>query len=174
MRTIHKPLTGVPSFYEPYLSKVPDDGQLGRHLQEILTETIALTRPLTEEQLNYRYAEGKWTIKDILVHLSDCERVIMYRAMRMGRGDRTNLPGFDENLFVENAHASKRTLEDILAELAAGRAFSIVFIQSLSEEALDAEGTANGYPLSCRLLVNHLYGHHRHHLEVIKERYLAS
>jgi uncharacterized damage-inducible protein DinB len=173
MRIIPKPVTGIPSFYEPYLSKVPDDGKLLMHLNDILTETIALARSLSEEKLNFRYAEGKWTIKDILVHLSDCERVIMYRSMRMGRGDKTNLPGFDENVFVENAHASKRTLEDILAELSAGRAFSIAFIQSLSEEALHAEGTANGYPLSCRLLVNHLYGHHRHHLLIIKERHLA-
>ena len=172
MRTIQKPVTGVPSFYEPYLSKVPDDGKLLMHLDDILTETIALVSALSEEKLDYRYEEGKWTIKDILVHLSDCERVIMYRAMRMGRGDKTNLPGFDENLFVENAHASRRELEDILLELSAARAFSIRFIQSLSEEALDSEGTANGYPLSCRLLVNHLYGHHRHHLSVIKERYL--
>lgn len=174
MRTIEKPRTGIPSFYEPYLAKVPDDGKLLMHLDDILTETLALVRTLSEEQLNYRYADGKWTIKEILVHLSDCERVIMYRAMRMGRGDKTNLPGFDENLFVENAHASHRTLDDILSELSAARAFSICFIQSLSEDALDSEGTANGYPLSCRLLVNHLYGHHRHHLLVIKERYLAA
>lgn len=173
MRTLHKPASGIPSFYEPYLSKVPDDGKLLIHLNDILAETITLARSLSEEKLHYRYADGKWTIKDILVHLSDCERVIMYRAMRMGRGDKTNLPGFDENLFVENAHASGRTLEDILSELSAARAFSIAFIQSLSEEALDSEGTANGYPLSCRLLVNHLYGHHRHHLTVIQERYLA-
>ena len=173
MRAIRKPATGIPSFYEPYLSKVPDDGQLLKHLNDILTETVQLARSLSEEKLHYRYAVGKWTIKDILVHLSDCERVIMYRAMRMGRGDTTNLPGFDENLFVENAHASERTLETILSELSTARAASIAFIQSLSEEALNSEGTANGYPLSCRLLVNHLYGHHRHHLTIIKEKYLV-
>ena len=173
MRSIQKPTINVPSFYAPYLAQVPDDGQLLLHLQEILTETLQLARSLSEEKLNYRYAPGKWTIKDLLVHLSDCERVIIYRAMRMGRGDTTNLPGFDENLFVENAHASKRGLEEILTELAAARAASIAFIQSLSDEALDSEGTANGYPLSCRLLVNHLLGHHRHHLTIIKERYLA-
>ena len=173
MRSIQKPVTGIPSFYAPYLSKVPDDGQLLKHLNDILAETTQMARSLSEEKLHYRYALGKWTIKDILVHLSDCERVIMYRAMRMGRGDTTNLPGFDENLFVDNAHASERTLESILSELSAARAASITFIQSLSEEALDSEGIANGYPLSCRLLVNHLYGHHRHHLIIIKERYLA-
>ncbi len=169
---IQKPLTGIPSFYASYISKVPDDGQLLLHLQAILTETLQLARSMSAEKLHYRYADGKWTIKDILVHLSDCERVIIYRAMRMGRGDTTNLPGFDENLFVENAHAVNRTLEDILTELSAARSASIAFIQSLSEEALNREGNANGYPLSCRLLVNHLYGHHKHHLMIIKERYL--
>lgn len=173
MKLIQKPLANVPSFYEPYLAQVPDDGHLLTYLHEILTETISLARSLSEEKLNYRYASGKWTIKDLLVHLSDCERVIIYRAMRMGRGDTTNLPGFDENLFVENAHAANRDLEDILTELSAARAASIAFIGSLSEEALNSEGTANGYPLSCRLLVNHLYGHHKHHLTIIKERYLS-
>ena len=173
MRPIQKPTTNVPSFYAPYMAHVPDDGQLLVHLHEILIETLQLARSLSEEKLNYRYAPGKWTIKDLLVHLSDCERVIIYRAMRMGRGDTTNLPGFDENLFVENAQASNRGLEEILTELAACRAASIAFIQTLSEEALNSEGTANGYPLSCRLLVNHLYGHHRHHLTIIKERYLS-
>ncbi len=173
MKLIQKPLANIPSFYEPYMAQVPDDGKLLMHLQDILTETLTLAHSLSEEKLNFRYAPGKWTIKDLLVHLSDCERVIIYRAMRMGRGDTTNLPGFDENIFVENAHAANRDLEDILTELSAARAASIAFIGSLSEEALNSEGTANGYPLSCRLLVNHLYGHHKHHLTIIKERYLA-
>ena len=173
MKLIQKPVANIPSFYEPYMAQVPNDGKLLMHLQEILTETVSLVRTLSEEKLNFRYAPGKWTIKDLLVHLSDCERVIIYRAMRMGRSDTTNLPGFNENLFVENAHAAGRELDEIISELSAVRAASIAFIQSLSEEALDSEGTANGYPLSCRLLVNHLYGHHKHHLTIIKERYLA-
>lgn len=171
MKLIPKPLN-IPDFYQPYLAQVPDDGKLLFHLSAILEETEMLANTLSDEQLNHRYAEGKWSIREILVHLSDCERVIIYRAMRIGRGDTTNLPGFDENLFVETAHASDRALDSILTELKTARAASIVFIETLSNHALDCEGTANGYPLSARLLVNHLYGHHRHHLNIIKERYL--
>jgi hypothetical protein len=162
----------VPGFYKPYISLVPDDGELLQHLSDIITETKVLVNSLTEEQLLFRYAEGKWNMKDIIVHLSDCERVITYRAMRFGRADKTNLPGFDENLFVDTALASNRSVPDILEELTNYRRASISFINSLSEEALDKQGTANGYPLTCRLLVNHLYGHHKHHLNIYRERYL--
>lgn len=172
MKKIHKPTSGISVFYEPYLAKVPDDGNLLIHLSAILSETLELVRELPEETLQYRYAAGKWTIRDILNHLSDCERVIVYRAMRMGRGDTTSLPGFDENLFADNAKANERQLEDLLTELTTTRAASIAFITSLTDEALDREGSANGYPLTARLLVNHLYGHHKHHLEIILERYL--
>jgi len=111
-------------------------------------------------------------IKDIIVHLGDCERVIIYRAMRIARGDKTNLPGFDENLLASNANANARKVEGILKELSALRAATIVFLETLDEESLERTGTANGYPLSARLLVNHIYGHHRHHLNIIREKYL--
>ena len=174
MQIIHKPKDGSASFYQPYLDCVPNDGNLLQHLKDIITETEILVSTLSEEQLLYRYSEGKWTIKDILLHLSDCERVIIYRATRIARADTTMLPGFDENLFVENAHANSRDTESILEELKAFRAASIIFIDSLDDEALNRSGTANNFPLSARLLVNHLYGHHRHHLNIIKERYLQT
>jgi uncharacterized damage-inducible protein DinB len=173
MKTILKPdRETVHPFYRSYIDQVPGDGQLLSHLVEILTETKQLIKDLPEEKLNYRYAPGKWTIKDILVHLSDCERIIIYRAMRMARADSTNLPGFDENLFAENAHAGNRQIDDILEELGAIRSASIAFIKTLSDEELNREGTANNYPLSARILVNHVYAHHTHHLKIIKERYL--
>jgi uncharacterized damage-inducible protein DinB len=172
MEKINKPMNDVPAFYQPYMDCVPDDGNLLQHLREILTETGELISGLAEEKLTYRYSKDKWTIKDILVHLSDCERVIIYRAMRIARADKTNLPGFDENLFAANANAGSRKIEDMLKELAVLRAATIVFIDTLDEESLDRTGTANGYPLSARLLVNHIYGHHRHHLNIIREKYL--
>jgi uncharacterized damage-inducible protein DinB len=171
MKSISKP-TEIADFYQPYLHLVPNDGQLIKHLNDIITETKALISTLTEEQLRYRYAEGKWTIKDILLHLSDCERVIIYRAMRFARADTTELPAFDENLFVDNAGANTRTTESLLAELEAFRNASIVFITSLDDAALDRKSTANNYKTSVRLLVNHLYGHHQHHLNIIRERYI--
>lgn len=172
MQLIQKPAAGYASFYQPYLDCVPNDEKLLQHLKDIITETEILVSSLSEEQLLYRYSEGKWTIKDIILHLADCERIIIYRATRIARGDTTMLPGFDENLFVGIANANSRAIENILAELKACRTASLLFIDSLDDEALNRCGTANNFPLSARLLVNHLYGHHRHHLNIIKERYL--
>jgi len=172
MKLISKPTSGVPDFYQHYIDVVPDDGQLLRHLSNILSETEALISTLTEEKLLYRYAPNKWSIKDLMLHLADCERVIIYRATRIARGDKTNLPGFDEEAFAAAAQADKRPIAVIMEELKAFRQASIVFIGNLTEEELDKTGAANGYPLSVRLLVNHLYGHHKHHLNNIKERYL--
>jgi uncharacterized damage-inducible protein DinB len=174
MHSIAKPAKDYPSFYQPYMDCVPDDGQLVQHLASILTETEKLIATLSESQLLYRYSEGKWSIKDIILHLADCERVIIYRAMRIARGDKTNLPGFDEDLFVSNAGADSRSIDGIIAELKAYRAASITFIQSLNEASLDRSGTANNFPLTTRLLVNHLYGHHRHHINMLHERYLPA
>jgi hypothetical protein len=98
MKLIAKPTGGYAAFYQPYLDFVPNDGRLITHLKDIITETDQLIAGLSENQLLYRYSEGKWSIKDILLHLADCERVIIYRAMRIARTDKTNLPGFDGTL----------------------------------------------------------------------------
>jgi uncharacterized damage-inducible protein DinB len=174
MEKIHKPAAGYASFYQPYMDCVPDDGDLIQHLKDIQIETEKLIAGLSEEKLAYRYSTGKWTIKDILLHLADCERVIIYRAMRIARADKTELPGFDENLFVSTANANNRQADNIIKELSVLRTATLVFIETLDEGSLDRTGTANGYPLSSRLLVNHIYGHHRHHLNIIKERYLKN
>jgi DNA-dependent RNA polymerase auxiliary subunit epsilon len=173
MQYIYKPPAGFPVFYQQYMDRVPDDGLLLQHLQDIMVEFNSFISALPEEKLLYRYDAGKWTIKDILLHLCDCERVIVYRAMRIARADKTPMPGFDENLFVESAGANTREVGSMLRELMLLRTATIFFIETLDEAALDRTGTANGFTISTRLLVNHLYGHHRHHLEIIKERYLS-
>jgi uncharacterized damage-inducible protein DinB len=159
-------------FYQGYINNVPDDGNLLIHLEDIFSETEELINPLSEEKMNYRYAPGKWTIKDMLVHLSDCERIFVYRALRFSRGDQTALPGFEETLYAEYAEANAREKEDILREYSSVREASTAFIESLSDEALNRKGSANGYPVSVRLLVNLIYGHHKHHLNILRERYL--
>jgi uncharacterized damage-inducible protein DinB len=172
MKIIYKPSTGYASFYQPYLDNVPDDGFLIQHLMDIMIETETLISKLSEEQLLYRYSDDKWTIKDILVHLSDCERIFVYRATRIARYDQTDLPGFDEKLFALHANANIRRADDILRELKSFRSASLIFIETLDEGALDRTGKANGYPMSARLLVNHIYGHHKHHLNLIYTKYL--
>ena len=128
--------------------------------------------PLSDEKMHFRYAPGKWTIKDMLVHMSDCERIFVYRALRFSRGDETALPGFDESSYAEYAGANEREKEDIMREYSLVRESSIAFVESLSDEALNRKGSANGYPVSVRLLVNLIYGHHKHHLNILRERYL--
>ena len=172
MQKIAKPSGDIPSFYQGYMDKVPGDENLIKNLVDILIETEQLVLVLPEEKLLYRYSEGKWSIKDILNHLSDCERIIIYRALRIARADKTDLPGFDEDQFTLNAKADTRTAAGLLTELRACRMSSISLIETMDDTVLNRTGTANGYPLSVRLLVNHLYGHHRHHLLIIRERYL--
>src|ERR1044072_4759683 len=106
MKKIFKPVSGYPAFFQQYLDVIPNDGNLLLHLRNILEETEQLVIDLPEEMLLYRYAEGKWTIKDTLVHVSDCERVLIYRAMRIARGDKNALPGFDEELLAAHANAN--------------------------------------------------------------------
>jgi uncharacterized damage-inducible protein DinB len=172
LKKIYKPSETVAPFYQRYIDNVPDDGNLLIHLEDIFSETEEMISPLSEEKMNYRYAPGKWTIKDMLVHLSDCERIFVYRALRFSRGDETPLPGFEESSFAEFAAANEREKEDILREYSLVRESSIAFIESLSDEALNRKGTANGCSVSVRMLANLIYGHHKHHLNILRERYL--
>lgn len=172
MKKIYKPTETVATFYQRYINNVPDDGNLLIHLEDIFSETEEMIGPLSDEKMHFRYAPGKWTIKDMLVHMSDCERIFVYRALRFSRGDETALPGFDESSYAEYAGANEREKEDIMREYSLVRESSIAFVESLSDEALNRKGSANGYPVSVRLLVNLIYGHHKHHLNILRERYL--
>jgi Protein of unknown function (DUF664). len=172
LKKIYKPTGTFPPFYQRYINLVPDDGNLLIHLEDIFSETEELISPLSDEKMNFRYAPGKWTIKDMLVHMSDTERIFIYRALRFSRGDETPLPGFEESDYAEHAHANDREKEDILLEYSLVRESSIAFIVSLSDEDLNRKGTANGYPVTVRLIVNLIYGHHKHHLNILRERYL--
>jgi uncharacterized damage-inducible protein DinB len=172
LKKFYKPTGTFAPFYQRYINQVPDDGNLLIHLEDIFSETEELISPLSDEKMNYRYAPGKWTIKDMLVHLSDTERIFIYRALRFSRGDETPLPGFEESEYAQHAHANDREKEDILLEYSLVRESSIAFIESLTDEDLNRKGTANGYPVTVRLIVNLIYGHHKHHLNILRERYL--
>ena len=172
MKKFPKPTSGYAPYFQNYLNQTPDDGNLLTHLKNIEKETAQLVRSLSEEKLLFRYAEGKWTIKDVLIHLADAERIFAYRALRFARADETNLSGFDENTYVPAAAANDRKIGDILKEMAAVRAASIAFCKSLDRKTYKRSGTSNGKPISVAALVNLIYGHHRHHLNIIRERYL--
>jgi uncharacterized damage-inducible protein DinB len=172
LKKIYKPKETVAPFYQRYINLVPDDGNLLIHLEDIFSETQELISPLSNEKMEYRYAPEKWTIKDMLVHMADTERIFIYRALRFARADETPLPGFEESEFAIYTGANERDKEDIMREYSLVRESSIAFIETLSDEALNRIGTANGYPVSVRLIVNLIYGHHKHHLNILRERYL--
>ncbi len=157
--------------YAPYVAAVPD-GDVLDFLRIQFDEVTALFSSLTEAQGGFRYAPGKWTLKDLLQHLTDAERVFSFRALCIGRGDTTPLPGYEEDDYAAAAGAGRRTLPDLLAEWQAVRAGSLGLFHSLPEGAWDHVGTANSVPVAARCFPYFCAGHTAHHLSVIRERYL--
>ncbi|SET31915.1 DinB family protein [Hymenobacter actinosclerus] len=129
---------------------------------------------LSDEQARFRYAPGKWSIKEKLVHMIDTERIFAYRALRIARGDATPLPGYEQDDYVPLSDADARPLTDILAEYDAVRAATRCLFNSFGAAAAARCGTASGQPVSVRALVYMLAGHEAHHLQLLQERYLPN
>ncbi|MBD1397838.1 DinB family protein [Pontibacter sp. JH31] len=133
---------------------------------------VNLMLSLKEQQLKHRYQPGKWSIKEILMHLADTERIFAYRALCFARNDKTELPGFDENAYAEESKSDARPITSILAEYAAARQATIELFKGFEDEMLDRKGTASGRSVSVRALGFAILGHEIHHLNIIKQRYL--
>jgi len=173
-RAIQKPKpTEYPEYAEMYMKLVRDDGFILEHLENNYREIINLILSLSDEQLNFRYKKNKWSIKEILVHLVDDERIYAYRALRFARNDKTELPGFEEKEFVKFSDTETRSLSNILEEYDFVRKSTIALFEGFSEEALLRTGTANENKNSVRSLVYHIAGHELHHLNVIRTFYLV-
>lgn len=160
-------------YFGKYVELVPD-GDLIQMLRTHLDETLALVRGVPEERGGHRYAEGKWSIREVLGHVIDTERVFAYRALRIARGDATPLEGFDENAYAAASEADSRTLADLAEELEHVRLGSIAFLRGLSHEALARRGTASGAEVTVRALAWILAGHELHHRGLLQERYLSG
>lgn len=158
-------------FYASYVGQI-SDGDLLEELEISVHDLIRFVQNIPMDKYDYRYAEGKWTIKDILQHLMDSERIFAYRALRIARNDRTPLPGFDEHDYAAIAGGSERTIRDLLTELALVRQSTIHLFKTFNEEALLRMGTASGFPVSVRALGVIIIGHQKHHQKVFEERYL--
>ena len=173
MRIIPNP---EPGEYHPsaslYIDLIAKDGRLLEHLAGARVATTELVLALPEEQLSHRYAPGKWTIKEMLVHIVDDERIYAYRALRFAREDPTPLPGFEQDPFAASSQASERPVADILAEYAAVREATIALFRGLPEAALLRSGVADGKRTTVRALGYHIAGHEAHHLRVLRQRYL--
>jgi hypothetical protein len=158
-------------FFAGYISQVPD-GDVLSLLSTQVEETAALLAGATEAQAVHRYAPGKWSVKEVIGHVADSERVFAYRALRFARNDRTPLPGFDENLFAAEANHHARPLSEILDELRLVRRATVALYRSFTAEMIARRGVSNEKELTVRAILYITAGHERHHVGILKERYL--
>jgi uncharacterized damage-inducible protein DinB len=173
MKKIEKPEEGEYAPYTiSYIGLLPDDGLVLQHLEDNLNATTDLMLSLPEEKLLFRYAAGKWTIKEILQHLVDDERIYAYRALRFARNDETELPGFEQDDYALYSGANGRDIVDILKEFAAVRRATISLFEGFDRAALQRAGVADGKVMSVRAAAYHIAGHELRHLNIIRERYL--
>jgi len=172
MIKITAPLTeDYPPYYGTYIRKVKGD-DLIKSLKEIHQQTKDLLKNVSEEKLNYRYAPGKWSIKEIIGHLIDGERVFAYRALRFARNDKTPLASFEENDWAVASNAGHRSFSELMSEYDAVREATILLFDSFDEEMILKKGTASNAEISVKSLGYVIAGHEQHHAGVIKERYL--
>ena len=160
-------------YYETYISKVPPKGDLLKVLEDQQRKTQELLAGLSEAKALHRYAPGKWSVKEVVGHLMDSERVFCYRALRFARADGSPLQGFDEKAWVPAGQFDTRSLKDLAAELDAVRRATIALFSGLDADALARRGTANNNPITVRALAWIIAGHERHHVAILRERYLA-
>jgi hypothetical protein len=169
-----RPLDGeFASYAAPDVERVAGDDAVAA-LAALEAETLALLGPLGEAEVAGRtYALGKWTLKEVVGHLADDERIFAYRALSIARGDSTPLPGFDETLYVRSAGFERRSWEGLLADYRAVRRASLTLFSGLVRADWLRHGTVNGYPATVRGLAFHIAGHELHHIEIVRERYLG-
>lgn len=161
-----------PSYFQNYIAQVSEEYTLQEELEISLHRFIKFVQNIPMDKFDYRYEEGKWTIKDIIQHLIDAERIFAYRALCFARKDTTDLPGFEENDYVNEAYANKRTIMELLTELSAVRHATLLLFKTFSEDLLLRIGSANKNKMSVRALGFVTIGHQNHHQRIFEERYL--
>jgi len=157
-------------YYDRYISQVADED-----VKDLLTKQPAelkeLFRSVGEDRGTFAYGEGKWTLKEVLSHLIDGERIFAYRMLRISRGDETPIEGFEQDGYIENSNANNRPFDELLDEFDLQRQSNLLLINNLSDDATKRLGTASGFPVSVRALVYISAGHVKHHVGILKERY---
>lgn len=172
--SLTRPLPGeYAEGYAPYVAEA-GEGDVLALLQAQLEEVTALFKGLSEAQGGFRYAPGKWSLKDLLLHLSDAERIFSYRCLRIGRGDATPMPGFEEDAYAAAAQADARTVADLLADFRAVRTASLTLFRGLPDAAWGNRGITNNRAITARCIPYIALGHAVHHLAVIRARYLPA
>ena len=166
-------LETVPPFYKGYVENVKDMDLL-EALKHSGKLTLQLVRSIPEEKGEFRYADGKWSIKELLAHMMDVERIMSYRTLRFARNDKTDLPGFEENDYAPEANAHSRTVKQLADEMERLRLTTLDLFSSFSLSMLKREGTANQNKLSVLNLGYIISGHETHHRKILAERYLKQ
>lgn len=173
METTMRPMPGdYPAFYAGYVESVDGDDLLAAllHASAVMRQTVG---NLTSEKEGHRYAPGKWSVKEVVQHVVDCERIFASRALCIARGETKDLPGFDENAYAGEARTDLRPLADILREHNAVRSATMELFLGLDAESISRKGTVNGKLMTVAALGWIIAGHTMHHLNIIRERYLA-
>lgn len=160
-------------FYDGYVKQIAGKDPI-KMLESQVLGLKALLSEIPSEKEDYAYAPGKWTIKQVIGHIIDTERIMTYRALAIARGEKKPLPGFDENEYVAAARFNERSLYDLGHEFGAVREATIALFKSLNNEELDRLGNANNHPVSARALLYIIVGHHIHHEHVLRERYIEE
>lgn len=161
-------------FHETYLKVVPPRGTAQSLLKKTFREINQLLAALPPESGDYSYAPGKWTIKELVMHMIDTERVFAYRLLTFMRGDRIALPGFNQDIWMEAVDVSNRTLKDLMKEWKVVRDNTLFLLAQCNEEQSKFAGTASGWKVTPRAMFFVIIGHHIHHMNVLKENYLAN
>lgn len=172
-RSIRPGADEVPPYAAGYVARVPD-GDIVDTLSRQISETMTLLRSIPESMRDHRYAPEKWTIREVVGHMADAERVFAYRAFRFSRADTTPVEGFDENTYVAKAPFTRASLADLTNELEHLRRASIHLFANLDAEAIERRGIANGLEVSVRALAFIIAGHENHHLNTLRTRYLTQ
>jgi hypothetical protein len=160
-------------YFDRYISLVSEDDVVGA-IERQSEETAALLATIGEEKAKFRYAPDKWSIKQLVGHVADSERIFDYRMLCIARGETQPLPGFDENDYMRQATFDALPFSQVVDNLAAVRRASLTLIRSLDDQAWSRSGIANNNKISVRALAFTLLGHERHHLRVLRERYLSA
>ncbi len=158
-------------YFEKYIALVPD-GDIAVTLGRQIEDTLSLIRGLSEAQGDLRYAPGKWSVKEVIGHLIDAERIFAYRALRFARDDSTPLPGFDENRYVANAGFGSRSLADLADEFEYTRKSNVHLFKHLDADSWLRRGAANDNEISVRAIAYVIAGHELHHVGILRTRYL--
>lgn len=166
----HPEPTEYNDFYSGYISLVTEPNVIGMLVQQGQKVYTFLQR-LSPEQANYRYALGKWSVKEVIGHMIDTERIMAYRALSIARGEEQSLPGYDQDVYVEQAGFGDRSLNSLSSEYDAQRNANVSLFNSFTGEQTRRTGTANDAALSVRAVVHIIAGHERHHLNILRDKY---